>query len=390
MHSVPRTDRERRKLLTKSARELGLVFTGASAVSVIAPNLDRIEGYALTLTLLALTAVSFYLVGAARSLLWPAVSYLVALGVLASFLLPDARIDDVATTGAVTFFASTAIPSLILTVAATRRLLWLVIPAYLPVLVLATAATWQTGRAPLVILSMVVGWVALFVTATWLSASLRRAFGGMARLGQAHAVERQASEFEAQRRHSARLLHDTVLATLTLLAHSGIGAQPDALRHQAAEDARLLRQLRLGGTPMPRASGGYTLEPVETSDLGHTLESVKQRFGRMGLHVAWHGSGQILLPSHVLDAFLLSLSECLENVRRHAQVGSADVTISEDEKSVRAMVTDSGVGFDLDAVDVGRLGLAESVIARIRDVGGKVRLFSSPGSGTTVVLEVPK
>jgi signal transduction histidine kinase len=92
----------------------------------------------------------------------------------------------------------------------------------------------------------------------------------------------------------------------------------------------------------------------------------------------------------VLDAFLLSLSECLENVRRHAEVGSADVTITEDDQTVRAMVTDSGVGFDLQSVDVGRLGLAESVIARINDVGGKVRLFSSPGSGTTVVLEVPK
>ncbi|MFB2555813.1 sensor histidine kinase [Herbiconiux liangxiaofengii] len=387
---MPRTDRERRKLLTRSARDLGLIFTGATAVCVVVPNLGRLEDFVPALTLLALTAVAFVLVGSARSLLWPAVTYTLATAVLASFLLPETRFGDAPTTGAVTFFASTAVPSLILTVATTRRLLWVVIPAYLPVLVLATMATWQSGRAAFVIMSMVVGWVALYVTATWLSASLRRAFGGMARLGQAHAVERQASELEAQRRHSARLMHDTVLATLTLLAHSGIGAQPADLRHQAGEDARLLRQLRLGGTPMPRASGGYTLEPVETSDLGHTLESVKQRFGRAGLQVAWHGSGQILLPSHVLDSFLLALSECLENVRRHAQVGTADVTISEDDTSVRAMVTDAGVGFDLDSVDVGRLGLAESVRARITDVGGKVRLFSSPGSGTTVVLEVPK
>ena len=31
-----------------------------------------------------------------------------------------------------------------------------------------------------------------------------------------------------------------------------------------------------------------------------------------------------------------------------------------------------------------------SVVARLADVGGRTRLFSSPGSGTTVVLEVPK
>ncbi len=85
--------------------------------------------------------------------------------------------------------------------------------------------------------------------------------------------------------------------------------------------------------------------------LGTTLESVKQRFGRMGLEVSWHGTGQVLLPSDVLDAFLLALAECLENVRRHSGVTEAHVTITDDETMVRAMVTDAGVGFDLDDVD---------------------------------------
>lgn len=390
LRDVPRTARERRKLLTRTSRNLGMLFTASALVSLVVPNIGSLQVILPGVLLMAFTGASFYVVGNARSPIWPAITYLVSLAALGSFLLPGVAVSDIPTTTAITFFASTAIPSLIASIAASSRLLWLVLPAYIPVVTLATAATWASGRAAFVIASIVVGWVCLFVTATWLSASLRRAFAGMSRLGRAHALERQASEIEAQRRQGARLLHDTVLATLTLLAHSGIGVNPDALRNQAGEDARLLRQLRLGGTPMPRSSGGYTLEPVETSDLGHTLESVKQRFGRMGLQVAWHGSGQILLPSHVLDAFLLSLSECLENVRRHAEVGSADVTITEDDLTVRAMVTDAGIGFDLDSVDVGRLGIAESVMARIRDVGGKVRLFSSPGSGTTVVLEVPK
>jgi signal transduction histidine kinase len=387
---VPRTERERRKLLTRTTRSLGLLFTGASVTTLVVANIVDLGAVLPGLALMTLTGLAYWYVGSSRSLAWPALTYLIALSALASFLIPGYGVADPPTTAAITLFASTAVPSLIATVAAAPRMLWLVLPGYLPVLALATAATWDSGRAVFVIASIVVGWVSLFVCAVWLSGSLRRAFVGMARLGRAHALERQASELEAQRRHGARLLHDTVLATLTLLAHSGIGVAPEALRNQAGEDARLLRQLRLGGAPRPRSSGGYTLERVETSDLGHTLESVKQRFGRMGLHVAWHGSGQILLPSHVLDAFLLSLSECLENVRRHAEVGSADVTITEDDSSVRAMVTDAGVGFDLETIDIGRLGLAESVIARIRDVGGKVRLFSSPGSGTTVVLEVPK
>ena len=57
---------------------------------------------------------------------------------------------------------------------------------------------------------------------------------------------------------------------------------------------------------------------------------------------------------------------------------------------VRAMVTDSGVGFEIGAIDEERLGFKESVVNRLREVGGDARLFSAPGSGTTVVLEAPR
>ncbi|PYY46823.1 histidine kinase [Curtobacterium sp. MCLR17_043] len=234
------------------------------------------------------------------------------------------------------------------------------------------------------------GWVLMAVVAIWISRSIPRVARRIYSIGTAHRAERQASETEAQRRQGARLLHDTVLATLTLLAHSGVGVSEQAMREQAAEDARLLRHLRLGATPQPSQSGDYSLTREEESPLGQTLESVKQRFGRMGLEVSWHGTGQVLLPSNVLDAFLLALGECLENVRRHAGVGEAHVTIVHDNEVVRAMVTDSGVGFDLTTVSAERLGFKESVVNRLREVGGDAKLFSAPGSGTTVVLEAPR
>jgi signal transduction histidine kinase len=239
-------------------------------------------------------------------------------------------------------------------------------------------------------LSVLLGWVLTSVLGYWLSASVPRAARRIYSIGKAHRAERQASETEAQRRQGARLLHDTVLATLTLLAHSGVGVAPEALRQQASEDARLLRQLRLGATPTPQSSGPYNLTAIEESPLGTTLASVKHRFDRMGLEVSWHGAGQVLLAPEVLDAFLLALAECLENVRRHSGVTQAHVTITDDATTVRAMVTDSGVGFNLDGIDDDKFGFRESVIGRLREVGGNARLFSSPGSGTTVVLEVPR
>lgn len=257
------------------------------------------------------------------------------------------------------------------------------------------------GVSPLSAYGVIVAlaWALAGFVSLWTNWSVPRAARRIRSIGRAHRTERQASETEAQRRQGARLLHDTVLATLTLLAHSGVGVSPEALRAQAAEDAELLRQLRLGASPVPAtqsqpstsdAPGEQALGTTLGVTLGVTLESVKQRFGRMGLQVSWHGTGQVLLRPDALDAFLKALAECLENVRRHAGVTDAHVTITDDDTTVRAMVTDSGAGFDVDDIDAARMGLKDSVIGRLAEVGGTARLFSAPGAGTTVVLEVPK
>jgi len=284
--------------------------------------------------------------------------------------------------------AAGAIASFAVVLTSSIGRLILLVVGFIATIVLAELAI--PGTVSVQDAEIVTGWVLAAVFGSWLSASIPRAARRIYSIGRAHRAERQASETEAQRRQGARLLHDTVLATLTLLAHSGVGVAASALQQQASEDARLLRQLRLGATPVPQSSGVYNLEPVEETALGTTLESVKQRFGRMGLEVSWHGTGQVLLPSEVLDAFLLALAECLENVRRHAGVTDAHVTITDDESTVRAMVTDAGVGFNISDIDEARLGFKDSVVARLKDVGGNARLFSSPGAGTTVVLEVPK
>jgi signal transduction histidine kinase len=286
--------------------------------------------------------------------------------------------------------AAASLPSIALPLATDRVRLAVLVFVFVCVAAVTSAVTSETNPPLGTIGMLTLGWTVGAVVGIWINAGVPQAARRIASIGRAHRAERQASEIEAQRRQSARLLHDTVLATLTLLAHSGVGVAPAALQQQAADDAKLLRQLRLGATPSPQSSGGYNLEPVEETVLGTTLESVKQRFGRMGLEVSWHGTGQVLLPSDVLDAFLLALAECLENVRRHSGVREAHVTIVDDATTVRAMITDAGVGFTLDDVDSARLGFKESVVGRLKEVGGHARLFSEPGSGTTVVLEVPR
>jgi signal transduction histidine kinase len=382
--------KERDRLLQRTARFLGLSGTILTLISLSFPGVLPLNNFVLSVPLLVILAVCLFMLPRNRPLLWSTLGIVAGLAALVVVRLPFTSAPSASLASAIAPLGAAGIASFaIVLVSSVPRILLVVVGAAASTLLVQLAGV-RSGVISATSLAIILGWVLSAVLGYWLSASVPRAARRIYSIGKAHRAERQASETEAQRRQGARLLHDTVLATLTLLAHSGVGVAPEALRQQASEDARLLRQLRLGATPTPQSAGNYNLTPVEETPLGTTLESVKQRFGRMGLEVSWHGTGQVLLPSDVLDAFLLSLAECLENVRRHSGVTQAHVTITDDATTVRAMVTDAGVGFDLDVIDDDKFGFRESVIGRLREVGGNARLFSSPGSGTTVVLEVPR
>ncbi|MCU1446955.1 ATP-binding protein [Cryobacterium sp.] len=389
---MPRIAKERDRVLRRAARATGAAGSIATLPYLAVPNGVRLPVILAVLPLIMVILGCQYLLGRNGAMRW--VLPVVVLGtavILIVGLMSTAQVGLNLVEEAVIGSVGGAVVSCVapVLVVGPRRQIGLF--ATFGVTVAAVSlVTISAGGSVLPLALTMSGWAALSLGGWWIAQSVPRALERIAAIGRAHQAERHASELEAQRRQGARLLHDTVLATLTLLAHSGVGVTPAALRQQSGEDAQLLRQLRLGGLPTPSRSGIYTLEPASVGTLGSTLASVKQRFGRMGLDVDWHGSGQVLLPSEVLDSFLLALGECLENVRRHSGVSRADVTISDDDVTVRAMVTDAGIGFDLTAVSTERLGFAESVVARLRDVGGNARVFSSPGAGTTVVLEVPK
>lgn len=387
--------KERDRLLQRTARVYGLSFTIVALLCFVLPGAVSSAAFFISLPLFVVLGVAQFRMGVSRSPIWLALALGAGLAIVVIACTVGSRPSQAGFTAVVELAAaSLAATGLVLTSSGPRIGALIVVFVLIGATLLLLTSDLQ---APLRTAGVyVLGWVLPVLIAIWISAGVPQVAKRIASIGRAHRAERQASELEAQRRQGARLLHDTVLATLTLLAHSGVGVTPEALRQQAGDDAKLLRQLRLGTNPTPNGNGeavGTATSPIQVIEepvLGTTLESVKQRFGRMGLQVSWHGTGQVLLPSDYLDAFLLALAECLENVRRHSGVTEAHVTITEDSKMVRAMVTDAGVGFDISDIDEAKLGFTESVVARLRDVGGNARLFSAPGSGTTVVLEVPR
>jgi signal transduction histidine kinase len=393
--------KQRDRLLGISARLVGLVCAGSSLVLLFLtdprPGLLLIvaPGYAVL-------AFALVRIGATRAMVWPTVAIAVGLATavfvrLGTIGALDGLIGQPAPfpvgTGAVDAVrllvaGAIAAVSIVLTISLGRMLV--LVGAFAATLITTAILFYGDKSIGLVGVSVLAAWTGLTFAGAVLSAGLLRAARRVSSIGRAHRSERQASETEAQRRQGARLLHDTVLATLTLLAHSGVGVSREALRRQAGDDARLLRQLRLSPSPITASGNGAGEASTGDGPSSDSLQAVRSRFERLGLDVSWHGAGTVSLRPDRLDAFLLALSECLENVRRHSGVAEAHVTITDDEATVRALVTDNGVGFEPAAVPAGKLGYRESIVGRIEEAGGTARVFSAQGSGTTVVLEMPR
>lgn len=198
-------------------------------------------------------------------------------------------------------------------------------------------------------------------------------------ISMADAIELAARERRVLELRSSALVHDTILNELATLATT----RPGPL------SARTLRQIRtsidLVGAPDAETS------VQDAVALTGALLTVIERLRKDGLQVAVSGDlhGLDSLDSTTALALSQAIEQCLVNVLRHSGVRRAELVVFTSARELTAMITDAGRGFIESAVDDDRLGLRTSVRGRITSVGGSVQLWSSPGSGTSVVLNVP-
>lgn len=387
---MDRVARTQRRLLLRTTRLFGLAGCVTAAMILSVPGVVSGGRYTVLLVLVAALALTHVAAEQYDGRRWVVLVFLVGVGVVIVIGLSDGNTGQVGSASAIAAITSLGMGAVAARLVPLRRTWPLLLTAFVVTAVTIIVVTGPTAlTVPTIGLTAVV-WVAIGAFGGWLDTSIPRLIRRVDTIGNAYNAERLASQAESQRRQDARLLHDTALATLTMLAHSGRGVDAAALRSQAGNDAHLLRSLRLGEELSPVSSGTYILQRGADFTLDEGIEAVTDRFAGLGLTVNVYGGGQANLDPRVREAFLLALGECLENVRRHSGVDSADVTVSIDELTARLLITDTGTGFDPSAVPDGHLGVAESVVARIQEVGGQARVFSAPGAGTTVILEVPQ
>jgi len=196
-----------------------------------------------------------------------------------------------------------------------------------------------------------------------------------------------------ERREYERLLHDTVLNTLTALARADCDDVPEAV-NRCRQDVAMIESAL--GDPDELAAGGGR----PSGDLPSEVQAVAADMRARGLNVhveieTGTGTG-LAIPARVIMAISNATREALSNVAAHAGTGEAWVRVgltapdrAEDPGRVQVVVRDLGTGFDLARVDEARLGLRRSIAERTADCGGQASIWSQPGQGTAVSLSWP-
>jgi signal transduction histidine kinase len=185
---------------------------------------------------------------------------------------------------------------------------------------------------------------------------------------------------------AAALMHDMVLNHLAAVANSeGDRLRPELAR-QIANDLQILIGEEWLSDPAPEFDARAN-QDWHVSALHAAVEEARALSLVVDVTGDLTAIGQLNAERDL--AVGLAVKQCLVNVVKHAQVERAEVVVIGSPAEVSIMVIDAGRGFTEELVAADRLGLKQSVRRRIESVGGDVRVWSTPGRGTTVMIRVP-
>ncbi|MGK2950181.1 MAG: PspC domain-containing protein [Acidimicrobiales bacterium] len=190
-------------------------------------------------------------------------------------------------------------------------------------------------------------------------------------------VERRERIRSEERSEMAAHLHDSVLQTLALIQRTDAPGRARTLaRRQERELRAWLFEDRAPDTIGPAADLTAALERIVTDvEDAHDVEVDLVVVGECSMEPR-------------LDALVAAVREAAHNAARHAGVDELSVYVEVEATLVTAYVRDRGKGFDLEAVEAGRVGVRESIVGRMARHGGTAEVHTAPGEGTEVVLSI--
>ncbi len=201
---------------------------------------------------------------------------------------------------------------------------------------------------------------------------------------------------ERERRQIATDLHDGITQDLLLLKMK-LGQMGKSA--SSTESADGLAQMVKAVEKMVQTTRSlmFDLSPPVLYELGFEpavewlAETTREQYG-IGVSVEDDGQDKPLAEAVRIGLFRI-MRELIQNVVKHAQARTIEISTRRDGPNIRVQVKDDGIGFD--AVEVqSRKNLKRGfglfyVRERLMHLGGEFELESKPGQGTRATLMVP-
>ena len=197
---------------------------------------------------------------------------------------------------------------------------------------------------------------------------------------------------EQERARIARELHDDINQRLALLAV------------QLAQIQRNQKRKSEFGRQMNALQRDLTEISSDVESLSHDLHSSKLRYlGAVSAMKSWcqefshRHHMEVSFKNHIVNAvppeiglcLFRVLQEGLQNAAKYSGVKHVDVEAFEQRNGLHLLISDSGVGFNVESAKQGKgLGLT-SMDERVRMVNGILKIRSHPMGGTTINVEIP-
>jgi len=204
---------------------------------------------------------------------------------------------------------------------------------------------------------------------------------------------------EEERREIARDLHDEIGQALTLLRADLSDVKRTITGKSTAEPgAKLESGLATADGLIQRVRAmSLDLRPAMLDDLG-LPDTVRWYVDRIAPRAGWTADVVVDeelegLPKPIALAAFRIMQESLTNVMRHAEATEVRVEAVKKDGSLQLCIRDNGKGFDVERVlkqasqglSVGLLSMQE----RLRVLGGEITIYSTPGTGTIVRMQIP-
>jgi PAS domain S-box-containing protein len=196
---------------------------------------------------------------------------------------------------------------------------------------------------------------------------------------------------EAERKRIAAELHDSMGQNLLLIKNLAQLALRSQSPEQAYEQVATINNLAARCIAEARQIS-RDLHPYQLDHLG-----LKRALEAMLENAAQASAIQFTSKLEAVDEFFPTdaamnlyriVQESLNNVLKHSHARRVDIRLERDIHEVLLRIEDDGDGFNVKNAGSHGLGL-KNITERVRMLGGKLKVDSSPGKGTRVEVAIP-